>query len=527
MSPATPPTPISALAQTIFRRLAQQFPTCTGSDEFHFFPQARADAEHASEWDDFSSEALQTLDGEMASWLRHIEDLDSQTFATDDRVDAETLRTVVETLREQLTDVGWHRTRPTWYLTILGIGLADAMDASSAHLAARLQTLPGYLAQAPRNLQKIPRLFRDLGCDMIQSLIPWLQSLPAEARLIARAAEAMETFQNAVESAPTIEDCLPDRDLYERIARHHMRCGLSIDDIAREQDDEIQETRSLLEVFGRRVLPGAPWQKALAGLPPVALPPGGVAALYQTVISDLADHCAAQGLVTSAFLKRCPVRVAPIPDFMRPVRSNAAYSMPAGHPPRGGTFYVMENFPGAAVPADYRLLTAHETFPGHHLLDNRRWAHGRPVRRHVEFPLFYEGWASFGEELLFDTGYFSGPVDHLLMAKRRFWRAMRGRIDLEIHTRRRRLDQAVSLLAENGLPVRQARGMVQRYALKPGYQLAYTIGRRKFRRLYAHLGKASASPSGFAQTILNQGEIGFGHLEAALGRRVALHGLTA
>jgi uncharacterized protein (DUF885 family) len=178
----------------------------------------------------------------------------------------------------------------------------------------------------------------------------------------------------------------------------------------------------------------------------------------------------------------------------------------------------MESRSETAVPTDYRLLTAHETFPGHHLLDSRRWEQTRPVRRHVEFPLFYEGWASLSEELLFDTGYFHSPTDRLLMAKRRFWRAMRGRIDLEIHTRRRSMDQAVALLVENGLSARQAAAMVNRYALKPGYQLAYTMGRRQFRRLYERYGKAPGSPAAFARKILTQGEIGFHHLEAALRR---------
>ena len=194
----------------------------------------------------------------------------------------------------------------------------------------------------------------------------------------------------------------------------------------------------------------------------------------------------------------------------------AAYSMPAGYPPKGGTFFIMDARATTTVPADYRLLTAHETFPGHHLLDSRRWEQKRPVRRHVELPLFYEGWASFSEELLFDTGYFHSLTDRLLMAKRRFWRAMRGRVDLEIHTRRRSMDQAADLLVECGLPARQAAAMVKRYALKPGYQLAYTMGRRQFRRLYDRAGKSPGAPAAFARRILAQGETGLHHLEANL-----------
>ena len=201
---------------------------------------------------------------------------------------------------------------------------------------------------------------------------------------------------------------------------------------------------------------------------------------------------------------------------MRPVRSHAAYSMPPEHPPRGGIFYILDTGAGTRMPADYRLLAAHETFPGHHLLDTCRWGHARPVRRHIEFPLFYEGWASFADELLFDTGFFSGPADHLLMAKRRFWRAMRGQVDFDIHTRRSSLDEAAAFLCKAGMRRRHAQPMVRRYCLKPGYQLAYTVGRCRFRRLYDTYRQPAGDPDAFARRVLAQGEIGFQHLSRIL-----------
>ena len=287
MPPDTSPSQITALAETIFNRLAQQFPVCMGSDEFHFFPQVRATAEYDSGWDDFSPEALQALLSEMAAWLRRTEDLKAQFLSKEDSVDIETLGDVLQTLREQLTDVGWHRHQPTWYLTIMGIGLAEAAEETSGRLAARLETLPRFLDQARGNLERMPSLFRDLGCDMIQGLRPWLTTLPADPRLCASASDAIEAFRHTLESAPTTQDCLLDRDLYERMARHHMGCRQATDDIAGELEDEIRETRSLLDDLSRRMAPAVTWQNVIAGLPPVPLPPAGVGALYQTVIADL------------------------------------------------------------------------------------------------------------------------------------------------------------------------------------------------------------------------------------------------
>jgi uncharacterized protein (DUF885 family) len=58
--------------------------------------------------------------------------------------------------------------------------------------------------------------------------------------------------------------------------------------------------------------------------------------------------------------------------------------------------------------------------------------------------------------------------------------------------------------------------MIRRYCLKPGYQLAYTLGRRRFRQLYDALCRQGMEPADFARRILAQGEIGFTHLEKNL-----------
>jgi hypothetical protein len=45
--------------------------------------------------------------------------------------------------------------------------------------------------------------------------------------------------------------------------------------------------------------------------------------------------------------------VEEIPNFLKPVRSSAAYSMPPGYPPRGGTFFIDRYTGSSVVPKDY------------------------------------------------------------------------------------------------------------------------------------------------------------------------------
>jgi hypothetical protein len=395
----------------------------------------------------------------------------------------------------------------------MGIGLAEAIEAGPRPFQERLQGLPGFIDVAIRNLKQVPRLFQRLGLEMLERLQDWLNSVPGGDDAMVEAKSALAKLVTHLEQVPTAGEMLPAVEVYARIADAHIGTRLSLEELALELDHEIDTTTALCRRHADLVGPGRPWQKVISTLPAPdqqILP----SEHYRRAVEALVRHCVEHGLAPPELPIQCPVAVRAIPDYMRPVRSNAAFSAVPGHPARGGTFYI-ENVVGTPVPSDFRLLAAHETYPGHHLLDSSRWDLPRPVRRPIEFPLFYEGWASFSEELLFETGFFSGPVNQLLMAKRRFWRALRGRVDLNIHTRRQRLSEAAAFLEAHGITPRRARAMVARYTLKPGYQLAYAIGRRKFRRLYDqfnHRDRAAA----FTRIVLSQGEIEFDQLESQL-----------
>jgi hypothetical protein len=508
---------LARLANDILGALSAQFPVCVASDEFHFFPQARADHPDWSRWDDFSPSALADVIARLFQGQRRLEQLLSTAMPPDQIVDADMLRRVVCTLGEQLAHAGVVETQPTFYLTIVGIGLAEALESGRPALGARLRSLPEFLDQARRNIVRLPRRFRDLGLDMLAKQQHWVASLPAPQDRRTAVNDAYRRLKRHLrQTASVCEDFLPPVDWYAHIAADHMGCQCQPDEIARELAAEIAETRSILEASAATMAPGQAWQTVVASLKRPPMPAGGIGVLYQNTIIELARHCRTKGITTARLAQCCPVAVEPIPDYMRPVRSNAAFSMPPGHPPHGGTFYIFETGSEASIPADYRMLTAHETFPGHHLLDTCRWDHPRPIRRHIEFPIFYEGWASFAEELMFDTGFFAGPIERMLMAKRRFWRAMRGRVDLDIHMRRRTPDQAVADLTAAGLAANRAKAMIDRYCLKPGYQLAYTMGRRRFRRLFDNFSARQAGPADFARRVLAQGEIGFDHLQQVL-----------
>jgi hypothetical protein len=112
------------------------------------------------------------------------------------------------------------------------------------------------------------------------------------------------------------------------------------------------------------------------------------------------------------------------------------------------------------------------------------------------------------------TGYFSGPVDLLLLAKRRYRRAVRGLADLELQTGKRDPASAAGLLADAGFPGEAASSVVPKYALRPGYQVCYAFGVRRFLDLHSRYG--TGEEKRFVRAVLSCGEIGFDRVEEVL-----------
>ena len=135
-----------------------------------------------------------------------------------------------------------------------------------------------------------------------------------------------------------------------------------------------------------------------------------------------------------------------------------------------------------------------------------------PVRRQIESPLFYEGWASYAEYLLIDSGYIASPMDLLVDYKRRLWRSARCQVDVGLTTGKICSDNAIHLLNVCGFSPEEARRQVDRFRLNPGYQLCYSLGCHEFKRLKAtHGGRMDSTQ--FHKVLLEGGELPFHLIE--------------
>jgi uncharacterized protein (DUF885 family) len=174
-----------------------------------------------------------------------------------------------------------------------------------------------------------------------------------------------------------------------------------------------------------------------------------------------------------------------------------------------GVFFIT---PGAElrglILSHLSYLSAHETYPGHHILDTIRLHHPNPIRRQIESPLFYEGWACYAETLLDELGYTTEAKQHLVQLQRQLWRDLRAVLDVRLQTGDITMAQAAREVEAIGFPPHSAARQVQRFALTPGYQSCYFLGMHEILRLREqfadHLGFKT-----FHNLLLEGGQLSF------------------
>jgi uncharacterized protein (DUF885 family) len=179
-------------------------------------------------------------------------------------------------------------------------------------------------------------------------------------------------------------------------------------------------------------------------------------------------------------------------------------------------FYITTSLPQAEramrlaqrLHREHLFLTAHETYPGHHLLDHIRRSMDHALRRQMESPLFYEGWATYAESLLLDTGYVDGPYAKLVFHKRNLWRAARCMVDIGLTSNIMDMDKSRELLVTSGFSTQEALSQIKRFQLNPGYQLCYSHGLHEILNLRDKYGTLLGNDR-FHRLLLEGGEIPF------------------
>jgi hypothetical protein len=529
-----PVSQVSRIASEYFSLLARAFPVMCASDEFHFLPRVQEAAGFLELMDDLSQEAIASVVDSVRALQAQLQK-QPRVQDLEEEIDRQLLLHNMAGLLIELEEVKSWRHNPLLYLKVGCIGVDHALnkpfqDAEErfGRTAERLSGFKRLIGQGSKNLSSIPGPYYRVALAVVQHAQKYLDEILLEldghswreqlALPCAEAQEALTAFGANLRELGSTPAATVQSVSVEELVQRHFGCTRSLEEIYRIAEEEWRTSLEEIERLRRRINPNQDWQQVYESYLPSNEGEFDLFRLYGNEIARLRKLC------FNLELMSCPedqeLVLAETATYLRPVRSGASYSAPLTVDSRElACFYVTVGDPSSNSQIDllrrqrlhreFRFLSAHETYPGHHLLDTIRRNLDNPVRRQVESPLFYEGWAYYAESILAESGYVEDELELLVDCKRRLWRAARCLIDSGLALRRFTAEEAAGLLVSVGFAADEAVMQIERFRLNPGYQLCYSLGKYEIldlrERFLARLGWKR-----FHLLLLEGGEIPFG-----------------
>ena len=543
-------TPHIRLANEYFEEMAGRFPVMCASDEFHFLPRAQAAANYYDKLDNLDSEAIEESIARLKYIQKEFAHLDESENDLETHIDLQILQANIAGFLIEFDQKRTWQFNPLLYLKVVFIGLDHALTKPAENriernerLLARLAEGHRVLEQALNNITAVPESFHQASRAMIvdcKNYLKWVGE-----KVSAGISDASDRVLQGclAKTANTLDDIerflvsmipLPDSEFAVKTLpltlEEHFLSTRSVDEIYQMAVEDWHENLALLDALKGRIDPSSSWQDLYHGYLPADINDSDTLGLYQKEIERLIRFFGCRGFDTEEM--EAPLQIVETPEYLRSVRGAASFAAAfTTQKSEGSYFYITTRLTSLNTASEdlllkkrfhreFKLLTAHETIPGHHLLDAIRRRLGSPVRRQIESPLFYEGWASYAEYLLIDSGYISHPMDLLVDLKRRLWRSARCQVDVGLTTGKIELSQAVDLLETCGFSAAEARRQVDRFRLNPGYQLCYSLGCHEFKELKASYGSRMDPPK-FHRFLLEGGELPFHLIDRRFKRKLA------
>lgn len=541
---------ISQLAKRYFEFVAERFPVMCASDEFHFLPRAEKAKDYYHKIDNLEAESIKNTIYELKRFRCQFSAFYKRNLPFEEKIDIDLLISNISGILIEIDEKESFQNNPLLYLKIAFIGLDHAITKPSEssrelsdRVSSRLHAIPGLLEQGMINLSVIPESYSQYSISMAADCKKYLEQMAASSshdpdqrdlfeKGVKQSLDAVRAFEKFLLSMKFIPDDHFSGNTLDTCIREHFMCSRTLDDIFQIGVDEWHDNIKNLETTGNKINPDLPWQELYNNIFPDEIGDGSVISRYSREAENIANFFGENGFINEGLCTNLIVDKTPF--YLRSVRGSASFaaSLTADENEKDFFHITTNRFDDnnqktsarleRRLHREYKFLTAHETIPGHFLLDSIRRKLKNPIRRQIESPLFYEGWATYSETLLSDYGYVTHPEDLLVDYRRRLWRAARCQIDAGL--RRGKLDRkdAVRLLTNTGFSKEEALAQINRFRLNPGYQLCYCLGSYEIRELKNKYSNRIGFP-GFHDILLGGGELPFHLIEKRMEKTLSLN----
>jgi len=491
---------VRMIASDYFDSIGCSLPYQCASDEFYFLPRSARALDGLGSLDALDPAGVKGLIEHVRSLGKELEE--AAPTDLEEETDRSTLRKSIERFIWYFDSARSWRRDPTLYIKIALFAADEALsrdlespDELREVLTSILLQIPGFLRQGIDNMDRPSALSVSVASDMTRDAVSFFRAdvirfiedrLGTDADILNSIHNAMDGWQSYEKSLRNLTTepsfCEGERALAETFAVG-VDYPQSPSEILAMAEKGYRSTLDKILTLAKQIDSQTSWQKLVEYEGVAAESSRDVLEIYQKEVKSLRAFFYTRDALT--FPANEQVQVLPTPSYLRSLRATASYRAPlTGQYGPSGVFYITPGTELRGLILSHRsYLSAHETYPGHHVLDTIRLHHPNPIRRQIESPLFYEGWASYAETLLDELGYTTDAKQPLVQLQRQLWRDLRAILDIRLQTGTITMAQAASEIEAIGFPSHAAARQVRRFALTPGYQSCYFLGMQEILRL--------------------------------------------
>ena len=491
------------LSEDYFGFMAYSYPVMSLSDEFYFFPRAKKAIQHLDCLDSLNKEKIKQDISCIKSLKQNLERLDIKNIGLEAQIDWYLLRQSMSGYLREFQQIKVWQSDPNLYLKIIVLGIEQIVCKLSMikpniqkELACRIKQIPRLLNEAKVNLTKIPLLYQKTAIELTEAISNYLQnqlllSLPRGlnhselTKLSKKAIHSLGNFKAFLKRKSGSQEFIRDKEILKDLLINSFSYKRDLKEIFGIACDEHQKTLSELKKVANYIRPSRSWRSLLSDYRIKVKNTKELLYLYSAQIVNLKNFLKRHKLI--GIPKMQNIKVLQTPLYLSALRASASYSCPLTKNQReAALFYVSIDSKARIwenIHQEHIFVAAHETYPGHHLLDSIRDNIKNPIRQQIESALFYEGWASYAERLIDQFEYLNDPRQRLVGLRRQAWRAIRAKLDVGIRINKMKPSDAAEELRWLGYNSCRVKAMLRHYVLTCGYQLCYTIGKFEIERL--------------------------------------------
>jgi len=451
--------------------------------------------------------------------IKKLDGLSSENLSSEQEMDREILKSSMEIevkIEEETKKIeresSFYPRHALWGPYILMLRDFSPLKERMKNALARLEKIPTFMEQGKTNLKRganIPKVWTETGIETASSgkeffntMIPiFAEKVPQIKQRILdatqKATEAFDSYETFLkeEIAPRSDgDFAVGKKLFDYLLFNHHMLPYDSDQIYSIGQELIEATQKEMEGVSQEIDAQKDWPEIVKEIKKTHPEKEKLLQFYKKEMERARDFVKQKDLVNIPQGENLEIIETPI--FERNIIPYGAYMPPAPFEVKQEGFFwvtpINENLPQDQQKEQLQghnsfgaVLTAlHEAYPGHHLQLVHSNRVNSKVRRLFGTSLFWEGWALYCEDMMYEQGFYTDPRTRLLKLKDQLWRGCRVVIDVGIHTNKMSFDEAVKMLVNVAkLEPVNAKAEVKRYTSHPAQPLSYSLGKMEILKL--------------------------------------------